>query len=103
MFTNSKQPSHALMPPWCDTYRFLLRFLREVSSPSSQLHSGSAPLSWGEQKNSVCITVLVHAHGGTPSVTNQPYQCPLWYHSIHRAPSPPPQLPQWEKLLSPPA
>lgn len=52
------------MPPQRDTYRLLLLFLREVSSPSSQLHSGSPPLSCREEKNSVCITVLVHDRVG---------------------------------------
>lgn len=85
VFDHGKQPWYALMPPRCDTYRFLLRFLREVSSPSSQLHSGSAPLSWGGKRNSVCVIMAVHAHSGTPSVTNQHCQHPPWSPHPHRA------------------
>lgn len=108
MFTNSKQPWHALMPPRCDTYRFLLRFLREVSSPSSQLHSGSAPLSWGgteKQRLHHCAGACPwwHFKCHQPALPVSPMIPTAQSHGIHRAPSPPPQLPQWEKLLSPPA
>lgn len=71
VFDHGKQPWYTLMPPRCDTYRFLLRFLREVSSPSSQLHSGSAPLSWGG-------TDKQHLHHHASA-------CPQWHSKGHQA------------------